>query len=78
MKVIQLFYFSKNLAIPCFWISCFPGGSVGKEYACSAGDTGDMGLIPELSKSPGGGQGNPLQYSCLETPMDRGFWEASP
>ena len=43
----------------------FPGGSVGKESACNAGD---LGLIPGLGRSPGGGHGNPLQYSCLESP----------
>ena len=47
----------------------FPGGSDGKESACNAGD---LGLIPELGRSPGGGHGSPLQYSCLENPMDRG------
>ena len=41
----------------------FPGGSDGKEPACSAGD---LGLVPGLGRSPGGGHGNPLQYSCLE------------
>jgi len=45
---------------------------LGKESACNAGDAGDVGLIPELGRSPGGGHGNPLQYSCLENPMDRG------
>ena len=54
----------------------FPDGSVGKEAACSAGDTGDMGSIPGLRRSLGGGNGNPLQYSCLENPMDRGAWWA--
>ena len=48
----------------------FPCSSVGKESACSAGD---MGSIPELGRSPGGGHGNPLQYSRLRNPMDRGF-----
>ena len=43
----------------------FPGGSVGEESACNAGD---LGLISGLGKSPGGGHGNPLQYSCLENP----------
>ena len=38
---------------------------------------GDVGLIPELGRSPGGGNGNPLQYSCLENSMDRGAWQAS-
>ena len=51
-----------------------PGGSVGKESTCNAGDAGDMGSIPGLGRSPGGGHGNPLQYSCLENPMDRGAW----
>ena len=49
----------------------FPGGSDGKESACNAGDPG---LIPRTRRSPGGGNGNPLQYSCLENPMDRGAW----
>ena len=47
----------------------FPGGSVGKESAYNAGD---LGSIPGLGRSPGGGHSNPLQYSCLEDPMDRG------
>ena len=45
-----------------------------KESACSAGDTGDMGPIPGLGRSPGEGNGNLFQYSCLEDPMDRGAW----
>ena len=44
----------------------------GKESACNAGATGDVRLIPGLGRSPGGGHGNPLQYSCLENPKDRG------
>ena len=47
----------------------FPGGSDGKEFACIVGD---LGSIPGLERSPGGGHGNSLQYSCLENPMDRG------
>ena len=50
----------------------FPGGSVGKEPVFNAGDTRDMVLIPGWGRSPGGGHSNPLQYSCLENPMDRG------
>ena len=46
----------------------------GKESTC---DAGDAGLIPGSGRSPGGGPGNPLQYSCLENPMDRGTWQAS-
>ena len=52
----------------------FPGSSAGKESTCNAGD---LGSIPGLGRSPGGGQGNPLQYSCLENPMDRGAWWAT-
>ena len=48
----------------------FPGGSDGKE-SCNAGDPG---LIPGSRRSPGEGNGNPLQYSCLGNPMDRGDW----
>ena len=46
----------------------FPGGSDGKESVCNAGD---QGLIPESGRSPGEGNDNPLQYSCLENSMDR-------
>ena len=42
-----------------------------------AEDIGNMGLVPGLERSPGGGHGNPLQYSCLESPMDRGAWWAT-
>ena len=49
---------------------------VGKESACSAADTGDTGLIPGSGRFPGGGNGHPLQYSCLENSMDRGTWLA--
>ena len=52
----------------------FPGGSDGKESAFSAGDPG---LIPGLGRSPGEGNSNPGQYSCLENSMDRGFWQAT-
>ena len=51
----------------------FPGGSVGKESTYKAGDTGS---IPGLGKSPKEGNGNPLQYSCLGNPTDRGAWQA--
>ena len=53
-----------------YWTG-FPSGSAGKESACNAGN---LGLIPELGRSPGGGRGNPLQYSCLENSMDTGAW----
>ena len=54
----------------------FPGGSVLKNLPASAGDAGDLGSIPGLGRSPGGGNGNPLQYSCLKNPMGRGAWWA--
>ena len=53
--------------------SCF-GGSDDKAFACNAGDPGS---IPGSGRSPGGGNGNPLQYSCLENPIDRGAWWAT-
>ena len=52
----------------------FPGGSDGKESTCNAGD---LGSIPEVGRSLGGGHGNPLEYSHLENPMDRGDWRAA-
>ena len=48
-----------------------------KDSTCSEGDAGDMGLIPGWGRCPGGGIGNPLQYSCLENSMDRGTWQAT-
>ena len=50
---------------------------MGKESACSVGDAGEMGLIPGSGRSSRGGHGNPLQYSCLENPMNRGAWQAT-
>ena len=52
----------------------FPGGLDGKESACNAGD---WGSIPGSGRSPGGGNGNPLQPSCLENPTDRAAWWAT-
>ena len=59
-----LFFFSSLSGL-------FPGGSEGKASACNAGDPGS---IPGSGRSPGEGNGNPLQYSCLENPMDREAW----
>ena len=56
------------------FIFSFPGGSDGKESACSAGDPSS---IPGLGRSPGEGNGNPLQFSCLENSMDGGAWQAT-
>ena len=65
---------SRVWAAPCLGI-CevlgFPRGSDGKEAVCNAGD---VGLIPESGRSPEEGNGNPLQYPCLENPMDRGHY----
>ena len=53
------------------YIQGFPGGSEGKKSACNARD---LGLIPGSGRAPEEGNGSPLQYSCLEDPMDRGAW----
>ena len=61
----------------CFYLSkCsgFPLSSVDKLSACNAGD---LGSIPGSGRSPGEGNGNPLQYSCLENPKDTGAWQAT-
>ena len=64
--------------LPSRWIGrCtlgLPGSSVGKESACRAGD---LGSIPGWGRSSGEGNGKPIQYSCLENPMDRGAWQAT-
>ena len=52
-----------------YFVRYFPGGSEGKVSACNVGDPGS---VPELGRSPGEGNGNPLKYSCLENPMDGG------
>ena len=62
---------NNNILILINWASL---GSVGKEFTCNAGD---LGLIPGLGRSPGGGHDNPLQYSYLENPTDRGAWLAT-
>ena len=54
--------------------TCFLGSSSGKEFACNVED---LALIPGSGRSPGERNGNPLQYSCLENPMDRGAWQAT-
>ena len=65
----DLFFF---LIKKMFFLATFPCGSNGKESACNAGD---LGLIPWLGRSPGEGNGYPLQCSCLENSMDRGVWQ---
>ena len=63
-----------SLASPCEWGMDFPGGSDGKVSACNVGD---LGSIPGWGRSLGARNGNPLQYSCLENPMDGGAWWAT-
>ena len=58
------------------YIYGFQGGAVIKTPPANAGDTKDMGSIPGSGRSPGAGNGNPLQCSCLENSMDRGAWQA--
>jgi len=55
----------------------FPGSAVVKNPPANSGDTGDTSLIPRSRRSPGGGNGNPLQYSCLKSPKDREAWRAT-
>ena len=55
----------------------FPGGSVVKNLPASAGDERDASSVPVSGRSPGEGNGNPLQYSCLENSMDGGAWWAA-
>ena len=62
----------RNLQITLACVPDFPSGSVVKNPPANAETAGDMGLIPGLERSPGEGNDNPLQYSCLENPMDRG------
>ena len=58
------------------YIYSFQGGSVVKNTPADTGDAGNTGLIPESGRSPGVGNGNPLQYSCLDNSMERGTWWA--
>ena len=63
--------------LPCYANTDFPGGISGKApTSCQWKRLRDVGSIPGLRRSPGGGHGNPLQCSCLENPMDRGAWRA--
>ena len=65
----------KGSALPM--VMDFPGGAAVKNLPAKAGDTRDAGLIPGYGRSPGGGHGNRLQYSCLENLVDRGAWRAT-
>ena len=65
-----VFFFARHFIL----VMGFPGGSDGKVSACNVGDPGS---IPGLGRSPGEGNGNPIQYACLENPRDRGSWWAA-
>ena len=76
LSLLQLIFLTQELNLDllhCRWIPYQLCGSTGKESACNAGD---LGSIPRLGRSPGEGNGNPFQYSCLENSMDRGVWWA--
>ena len=66
-----------HVFVNAYYYLGFPGGASGKEPTCHAGDVREVGLILGSGRSPGGGHGIPLQYSCLENPMDRGAWQAT-
>ena len=68
---IKHYEWIKKLFYVCVCVCSFPGGSVVKNPSASAGD---MGLIPGLGRSPGEGNGYPLQYCCLGNPIDREGW----
>ena len=65
---------SDRLLVLKHYLGGFPGEPVVKNSSANAGDAREDGSIPGLGRSPGAGNGNPLQYSCLENPMDRGAW----
>ena len=75
-SVIYIYTFSFKRILFLYGLG-LPRWCNGKESVCQHGDTRDKGLIPGSRRSPGGGNGNPLQYSCLENPMDRGSWWAT-
>ena len=73
MRLLESITDSMDMNLSTLWEALCPRGSGGKESACNAGDPG---LIPGSGRSPEEGNGNPLQYSFLENPMDRGSWQS--
>ena len=77
----QMLAYNAKSEVSFYWLHIYyrtsPDGSVGKESACNAGDTGDTGSIPGSGRSPRVGNGKPLKYSCLENSMDRGAWRVT-
>ena len=74
VSLVNLMDYSTELTVQYHHKRGFPGGSVGKEPACNAGDTRDTGLILGSGRTPGGGHDNTPHYFCLENPMDRRAW----
>ena len=78
---LSIFYLTSGKLCHYSWLHInlgdFPGGTHGKELACQCRILRDLGLIPGSGRSPGKGHGNPLKYSCLENPKDRGSWQAT-
>ena len=74
---LGLFIYSTNIYQVLTILRDFPGSSVVKNPPANVGDVGDSGSIPGSGRSPGGGNGTPLQYTCLENPMDRGAWRTA-
>ena len=71
---VTAYYQLGSLKQQKYILSCFLGFPGGSEVKMSASNVGDLGLIPGLGRCPGEGNGNPLQNSCLENPMDGGAW----
>ena len=76
MTMLLIFSF-KKLPLSTYCSCGFPGGIVVKNPPANTGDVKDEGSIPSLRRSPAVGNGNPLQYSCLENPVDRRAWWAT-
>jgi len=72
--IVNTFVFQHHLFVTCIFWKDLTGGSVVENLS---GNAGEAGSIPGLRRSPGEGNGNPLQYSCLGNPMDRGAWQAT-
>ena len=73
----HLFSWIKLNLVLLTWLRGFPGSTMVKTLPANAGDEGDSGSIPGVGRSPGGGNGNPPQYCCLDNSMDRGAWWAT-
>ena len=72
-----MFYLNRSKLSIVYSLRGFPGGSVVKNLPANVGDARDAGSIPGLGRSLREGNNNPLQYSCLENPIDRGAWPAT-